>query len=331
MSKNEKSRKYQLTINNPKEHAYTHDIIKDKMNSITNVYWCMCDEIGENGTPHTHMFFCSENAVLFSTVKNHFPEAHIEACKGSCQENRDYIRKEGKYLNSSKKETNIPETFEEFGEIPLDKTTKNETVSEQVLQMLEDGCSNLEIMRAHPSYITKGKYLDDVRQELNKEKFGNVFREVKVHYIYGASRTGKTRFVMDTYGYENVFRVSSYKNPFDGYKGHPVLLLDEFNSSLPIEYLLKILEGYPFDLDARYNYKVACFTEVYIISNLPLNKQYGEVQYNYPEQWDAFLNRISTISHYEFTNTVLENDDNSQVVTILENIDDYKIRGHRNV
>lgn len=300
MSKNSKSRKYLVTINNPLEHGYSHDSINSKMQNIKWVYYCLCDETGENGTPHTHLFFCTKNAVLFSTVKNLFPEAHIDSCKGSCQDNRDYIRKEGKHLNTDKKDTNHIDTFEEYGEMPLDKSAKNEKVAEQVLEMLEDGCSNIDIIRAFPSYLTKGKYLDDVRQELNKEKFGNIFRNIKVHYIYGASRTGKTRYVMEKYGgYDKVFRTPSYKNPFDGYDAHPVLLLDEFNSSIPIETLLKILEGYPFTLDARYNNKVACYGDVYIISNISLEEQYKEVQYNHPEQWEALLNRIDDI--YLFT------------------------------
>lgn len=121
-----KSRKYQLTINNPQEANITHETINTIMKEIKWVYYCLCDEIGEQKTPHIHIFFVCENAIRFSTLKKLFPTAHIESAIGSCKENRDYIRKEGKYLNSDKKETNMPETFEEYGEMPLDRVKKFE-------------------------------------------------------------------------------------------------------------------------------------------------------------------------------------------------------------
>ena len=74
----------------------------------------------ENKTPHTHLFFYCENAISFNRVKKLFPSAHIDKALGSCQENRDYIRKEGKYQDSKKKETNLIETFEEFGNVPIE-------------------------------------------------------------------------------------------------------------------------------------------------------------------------------------------------------------------
>lgn len=58
--------------------------------------------------------------MRFSTVKNLFDTAHIEAAHGSSQENRNYVSKEGKWANDIKHGTKIDGTFEEFGEIPED-------------------------------------------------------------------------------------------------------------------------------------------------------------------------------------------------------------------
>ena len=69
-AKNTRSRKYQLTINNPVEKGYTHEKIRAVLAENPPVYYCMCDETGENGTPHTHIYVCYRNAVYFSsTVK----------------------------------------------------------------------------------------------------------------------------------------------------------------------------------------------------------------------------------------------------------------------
>lgn len=259
----------------------------------------MCDEIGDTGTPHTHLYFCCENAVSFEKVKKHFPSAHIDSANGSSQENRDYIRKEGKYLNSDKKETNIIETFEEYGIIPLDKSSKNQTVSEQVLEMVENGCSNAKIIREFPSYATKIPHLDKTRQTLLEEANKNTWRDVTVKYIFGETATGKTRYVMEKYGYSNVYKITNYKNPFDGYAGQDVILFDEFRSSLPLSYMLQYLDGYPCSLPARFADKVACFTKVYIVSNIDLNKQYPNVQREETLSWNAFVRRIKKVMFFE--------------------------------
>lgn len=89
-------RKYLLTINNPGEN-WSHDNIKTALESLTLKYWCMADEIGlEEHTPHTHAFLVAKtSAIRFSTIKNLFPTAHIDAAQGSSEENRAYIQKSG--------------------------------------------------------------------------------------------------------------------------------------------------------------------------------------------------------------------------------------------
>lgn len=48
MGKDSQSRKWQLTINNPVEKGYTHEVIKSILIDMKSlVYWCMADEIGE--------------------------------------------------------------------------------------------------------------------------------------------------------------------------------------------------------------------------------------------------------------------------------------------
>lgn len=289
-------------------------------------YYCLCDEVGETGTPHTHLFFCCENAVRFDRVKKLFPCAHIEAARGSCQENRDYIRKEGKYLNSDKKETNIIETFEEFGEMLLDKSSKNETVSELVLEMIENGCSNAEIIKAFPSFTTKISHLDKTRQTLLEEEHKNSWRDVDVTYIHGETATGKTRYVMEKYGYSNVFKVTNYKNPFDGYAGQDVILFDEFRSSIALSDMLQYLDGYPCMLPARFTDKVACFTKVFIVSNIDLDKQYPNIQKEDKKSWNAFVRRIKRIIEFQRCNGNFPfTSDNEEIERIISTPEDYFI------
>lgn len=305
MAREKSSRKYQLTINNPVEHGFTHEQIRKKLSTIKIAYCCFCDEVGREGTPHIHIFIYSKNAIMFSTIQQRFYGAHIECAVGTCKENRDYIRKEGKYLDSDKKETNLIDTFEEYGEMPIERKGGSDNISSQVLQMIKDGYENLEIIDVFPSYMTKIPHLDKVRQTILSNKFANVFRKLEVTYIYGETETGKTRYVLETYGYENVYKITNYEHPFDAYEGQDVILFDEFRSSLPLKDMLQYLDGYSCRLPARYAERQACYTKVFLISNIPFEKQYINIQETEIKSWYAFRRRITKYLNFEKKNNEL--------------------------
>ena len=288
-----KSRKYQLTFNNPLDHGFTHEIIKTTLASFPGMqYWCMCNEIGEQGTPHTHLYLYSPNAILFSTLQQRFMGAHIEAAKGSHRENRDYIRKEGRWLDDAKHETNLPETFEESGALPIERDMR-ELVSSEILSLIQSGSSNAEILVQYPSAMNRLQHVEAARQTLLEDRYSNQWRDLEVTYLWGKTGVGKTRSIMEKYGYSRVYRVTNYDHPFDDYKGQDVILFEEFRSSLPIQDMLKYLDGYPLMLPCRYNNKAACFTKVYLVSNIPLSAQYPNVQVSEPETYRAFCRRIN--------------------------------------
>ena len=294
-----RSRKYQITQNNPDNYGLTANVINETMKELKWQYYCFEFEVGaKENTLHFHLYFVCENAVGFARVKKLFPYAHIEACKGTSQDNRDYIRKEGRHADKSI--TSLPDTFEEHGEMPVETQTKNETVSADVLNMILNGCSNAEIIEAHPSYLSKITHLDSCRNELLNERFKKEWRDVYVEYIYGKTGTGKTRSVMDKYGYENVCKITNYpkERPFSNYKGQDVLCLDEFYGGIPLNDLLQYIDGYPCDLPSRYNDKTACYTKVVIISNIPLEMQYKNIQEEKPLQWNAFIRRINRVTEF---------------------------------
>ena len=117
------SRKWFATINNPIDKEFTHEHIKNQLNQLKSItYFCMMDEIGEQGTPHTHIFIHAKNSpILFSTLKNKLPPADLEHAKGTAVQCREYIQKAGKWAESDKGETSVPGTFEEWGEFPVEK------------------------------------------------------------------------------------------------------------------------------------------------------------------------------------------------------------------
>ena len=294
MARSSAFRKYQLTINNPIEHGFPHDVIKTNLKIFSGLeYWCIADEVGgEAGTLHTHVYLASRNAIEFQTIQQRFYGAHIEAVKGTHQQNRDYIRKEGKWQDDAKHGTSVPGTFEESGELPPEHDTRKKQ-SEAILAMIQDGAGNAEILREFPSAMSHLPHIEAARQTLLEEQFREKPRQLYIAYIWGKTGVGKTRGIMEKYGYGNVYRVTNYNHPFDGYRGQDVILFDEFRSSLTIADMLKYMDPYPLMLPCRFSDKVACFTKVYLVSNIPIEKQYPNIQREEPETWQAFLRRFN--------------------------------------
>lgn len=293
MARTPAHRKYQLTFNNPQQHGYDHERIKAVLTDWPPLsYWCMCDE--EGTCYHTHLYLVFPNAVIFTTLKQRFYGAHIEPAQGTNRENRDYIRKEGKWADSEKKETNLSDTFEESGELPADR---GEAVkqTEAIYAMVKEGADNATILEAYPSAMNRLGHIEQARQTLLQERYKDEFRNLHVTYLYGAAGVGKTRSVMEKYGYSNVYRVTNYDHPFDNYKGQNVIIFEEFRSSLPISDILNYLDGYPLSLPCRYADKFACYTEVYIISNISLEEQYPQIQIEQPNTWKALMRRIHKV------------------------------------
>ena len=297
------ARKYQLTINNPVEKGLDHETLKQILGQLKScVYWCMADEIGLDArTPHTHIFLAMGSPVRFSTVKKRFSEAHIEQARGTMQENRDYVEKSGKWAEDPKADTSVPGTFEEWGEIPMEAGQGARSDIAEIYRQIDEGMSNAEIMAANPdSAIHIGK-MDKIRQDILTERYRNQWRDLEVTYIFGPTATGKTRGVLEKHGYSSVYRVTDYKHPFDRYAQEPVMLLDEFRSSLLVGDMLDYLDGYPLALPARYANRQACYETVYIISNIDLSEQYPNVQEYEPATWKAFLRRIHHVIEYQAT------------------------------
>lgn len=295
MEKDTQSRKWLITINNPIEKGYSHEFLTTQLFKFKScVYWCMSDEIGENNTYHTHIYIQCSSGVRFSTIKKRFDGGHFDMAHGTGQQNRDYVFKEGKWKGTDKEETNLKETHEEWGEIPLERQGARNDLSD-LYDMIKSGMTTYDILEEAPQYIMQFDKIDKVRQTVLESKYRDTWRDIHTEYLWGLTGAGKTRSVMEKYGYSNVYRVTDYQHPFDAYKGQDVVIFEEFRSSLYLDDMLKYLDGYPVEFPARYNNKQACFTKVYIISNIDLRSQYRNVQVNEPMSWQAFLRRIDSV------------------------------------
>lgn len=162
-SSNPQSRKWLLTINNPDDYELDHNAVKNTLHLFSPDYFCLVDEIATTGTKHMHIFIYSKSPIRFSTLKNRFPVAHIDKANGSVMENRDYLRKEGKWQGSDKEQTNLIDTFEEVGNVPK-PVDENSPDMSALIEEIENGLDTYEIIKFHPKYVFRIKEIDTLRQ-----------------------------------------------------------------------------------------------------------------------------------------------------------------------
>ncbi|MCL2061151.1 MAG: Rep family protein [Firmicutes bacterium] len=207
-------------------------------------------------------------------------------------------RKEGKHLYDVSERISTIETFDE----PAEKDEDEHTVLyNDILELVNKQISWGEFIKRKPKRIHMIGNIKTAHDLLIREnKFDNNFRKLDVTYIYGQTAKGKTRSIMERYGYKNVYRVTKYDHTaFDQYIGQDVVVFEEFRSSFKIEDMLNYLDGYPLMLPSRYNDKEACYTKVYIVTNWVLEQQYKNVQTEHPTTWQAFNRRIHKVFNFD--------------------------------
>lgn len=300
-------RKWQVTINNPGEHDFDHERVKDALHRLKGLlYFCLCDEEGDEcKTLHTHVFFVLRNPCTAERVNKLFPSFHRERVMGTCADNRAYVLKDGEkfnkqpdgnyqYTDSSGKEhvgINFSDTFEEEGDMPQEHQGKSRD-ADIIVSMLKDGASNAEIVDTVSSAYKDIDKIERVRSMYRDADFASRWRDLEVTYIFGPTGSGKTRSVMDKYGYVNCYRVTDYKHPFDTYDGQDVLIFEEFRGGLKHGDMLNYLDGYPLLLPCRYFNRQACYTKVFIVTNVPPDNQYLGID---NASRDAFFRRITKV------------------------------------
>lgn len=300
---------YQITINSPVEHGFPHEAIKKTLveNFPTLKFFCMGDEMGTNY--HTHIYVVFTSRVRLSTVKKAFPCAHIEEAKGTPQQNVDYILKGAKWVGTEKAETQIPGTYEEWGDFPTQ--AGHDPQWENLYRMIDEGMSPAEIIQYNNDYLPDVDLIAKVRQMLIIEKNKAVRLDMHVVYIFGATGTGKTRGLVEAHGSE-LYRVTDYAHPFDGYNYNSVIAFDEYHGQLPLPAMLDYLDIYPAELPSRYSNKFICYNLAYIVSNLPLEAIYegyrtsgnsGDMN-----AYKAWLRRIHEVWYYAEDGTITKYD-----------------------
>lgn len=155
---------------------------------------------------------------------------HIEVSKGSPYDNFLYCSKDG--------------DFHEWGTRPSGQGRRSDL--DNVKSIVKSGGSMVDIIEKSSNYqsLKMGEFLF---KYLEKPR---PVEPIKVLWLYGASGTGKTKYVYDNFGTE-VFRPVNEKW-WEGYDGHKVVLLDDFRPEFcSFVRLLQLTDIYPFKVECK--------------------------------------------------------------------------------
>lgn len=278
--KTKQGRKWLITINNPKERGIKAEEIPKKLDGRAIPYYCFCEEVAQSGTPHIHLFIYAKSPMRFTTLQNLFPGAHIDPAMGSCQENRAYLRKEGKWAESEKAETSVEGSFHEYGEMPMERERKA-SANEEIVELIKDGASVTEIIERYPQKAMQVKSIKAIKAEYTAEKNKGEKRDVKTTIITAPKTFDAIGLIFSRHSFADVCRITNYGKSkgisFDTYSEQTVLVFDNFDEQIPLEDLIIYLDDYPVTLPARYEDRTAAYEEVYIITEKDLSQLYRSV------------------------------------------------------
>lgn len=255
--------KYILTI--PFEFC-SMDELQDILKLMPIRFACGQTEIGESTSyKHYQVYIQLKSTYSITSLKKFLPTAHFEEQKGTNEQARDYC---------TKFETREGESFF-IGEFAPTRGTD----SQDFLSAAREGLSYNDLADSFPKeflrYNSRIQFLRNLDSQDLYLQYSTRFRDNLISiFQYGDSGLGKSYEVYTKHKMKDIYVVTDYDHPFDLYQGQSVLVLEEFRGRFPIAFLLQLLDKYPCQLPCRFQNKYACFSTVYINTNVSLDELY---------------------------------------------------------
>lgn len=257
-----------FTLNNPSSNEipkHTHE---------RYLIWQL--ETGQSGNIHLQGYIELTQSTRLQNMASWLPGAHFEPRRGTREQAREYCKKE---------DSRTAGPWERGDWESGGSGTRNDLAD--VKRKLDDGASELDIANDH--FGTWCKHHRAFR-EYKKLKTEHRKEKTEVIVYWGDSGTGKTRKVLE----EAPNACWKTRDEWwDNYDNQDDVILDDFYGWLPYDFLLRLLDRYPLDINCKGGQKRFTSKRIFITSNKPPEEWYPNIAYKEP-----LLRRIDKREHF---------------------------------
>jgi len=256
-----------FTLNNYDDVSQPSDWFEE--GSIKYITWQA--EVGDSGTPHLQGYLVMKRNVRLSWLKTQYaPSAHWEQRKGTHQQARDYANKDAR--------TDGPWTIGTHDEGGAGNGKRNDIA--EMKKFIDGGVTEKQVMDKY--YSNWLRYTGSINR--HRMLVGSTQRDfiTKTLVLYGPPGTGKSHYALNFCKGKSSYWLPRQSGQgqlwWDGYDGQEVVVIDDFDSSIPYTRMLRLCDKYPYAVQTRGSAKE--FTSHYIIitSNKKFDDWYPNIQ-----------------------------------------------------
>lgn len=263
-----RSRHFCFTLNN-----YSADA-ECKLKALDCRYLIYGKETGESGTAHLQGYVSFVKALRFNLVKKLLPAGcHIEAAKGSAQQNTDYCSKDNDVFTK--------------GIMPA-AGARNDI--KEFVKLIRSGKTDNQLIDENPGYCARyTRFITFVRNAKLQEE-NKAFKPIKVTVYVGDNEKIMEKAYAD---HPNLYEYTYFFGDwFCGYVGQKTLFIRNFTGQIQKDIFQGLISGYPLKLPVKGAYTYKAWDNVIISSP------------THPEDWDAYpwstisekINEVITLS-----------------------------------
>ncbi len=217
--------------------------------------------------------------------KNLHPGLQLKKRFGTQQQAIEYVTKDA---------TRVEGPWE-FGKPRDAKGSRSDLV--RIRDMIRNGATRRDLIEDMPgTYARYHRFVNLVFKYTKPAKRD----PIAIFLCYGATGTGKSRWVDDLYDPDDLYIVplTERKQWYDGYDSEPNVLLDDFSGKLPRDSLLRLLQHYRLRVPEKGGFVWWRPDRIYITTNLHPRQWYQDWT-DFEEHYRALERRVTTV--YDFT------------------------------